>query len=36
MAFWYEWCDFVRSINPDAYITGKIWVDADEWLDGRS
>ncbi len=36
MAFWYEWCDFVRSINPDAYITGEIWSRADEWLDGRS
>ena len=36
MAFWYEWCEFVRSINPDAYITGEIWSRADEWLDGRS
>ena len=36
MAFWYDWCDFVRSINPDAYITGEIWSRADEWLDGRS
>ena len=34
--FWVEWCAHVRSINPDAYITGEIWDRADEWLDGRS
>jgi len=36
MPFWYEWCKLVRSINPEAYITGEIWVQADDWLDGRS
>ena len=25
MAFWVEWCAYVRSINPDAYIVGEIW-----------
>ena len=34
--FWVDWCAHVRSINPDAYITGEIWDRADEWLDGRS
>ena len=36
MVFWYGWCEHVRSINPDAYITGEIWHRADDWLDGRS
>jgi glycosidase len=36
MPFWHEWCTFVRSINPDAYITGEIWHRADPWLDGKS
>lgn len=33
--FWAEWRAHVKSINPDAYITGEIWEQADEWLDGR-
>ncbi|MDA0802325.1 MAG: alpha-amylase family glycosyl hydrolase [Planctomycetota bacterium] len=36
MGFWYEWCNFVRSINPNAYIVGEVWQRADSWLDGRS
>ena len=36
MPFWHEWCKFVRSINPQAYITGEIWQRADPWLDGKS
>ena len=34
--FWVDWCAHVRSINPDAYITGEIWDRADEWLDGKT
>ena len=36
LPFWIDWCAHVRSINPDAYISGEIWDRADEWLDGRS
>ena len=36
MAFWIEWCELVRSINPDAYIVGEIWNVRPEWLDGRT
>ncbi|MFT7076976.1 MAG: glycosidase [Planctomycetota bacterium] len=32
--FWAEWRQLVKSINPDAYITGEIWDRADEWLTG--
>ncbi|MCG3125449.1 MAG: hypothetical protein CHACPFDD_00272 [Phycisphaerae bacterium] len=32
--FWVEWSKLVKSINPDAYITGEIWDRADAWLDG--
>ncbi|MEM9798950.1 MAG: alpha-amylase family glycosyl hydrolase [Planctomycetota bacterium] len=34
-AFWEEWRAHVKSINPDAYISGEIWHRADEWLGGR-
>ncbi len=33
--FWVEWRQLVKSINPQAYITGEIWDRADLWLDGR-
>lgn len=33
--FWVEWRDVVKSVNPDAYITGEIWDRAELWLDGR-
>ena len=36
MSFWIEWCEHVRSINPDAYIVGEIWQAKPEWLDGRT
>ncbi len=36
MSFWIEWCEFVRSINPNAYIVGEIWKPRPEWLDGRT
>jgi glycosidase len=33
--FWVEWRALVKSINPDAYITGEIWDRAEVWLDGQ-
>lgn len=33
-AFWVEWRKLVKSINPDAYISGEIWDRAEAWLDG--
>jgi glycosidase len=33
--FWVEWRQLVKSIHPDAFITGEIWDRADPWLDGR-
>jgi glycosidase len=35
MPFWVEWRELVKSINPDAYLTGEVWQRADEWLDGQ-
>lgn len=32
--FWQEFRDRVKAINPDAYIVGEVWLDAQEWLDG--
>lgn len=34
MPFWVEWCKYVRSINPEAYIVGEVWDPAEQWLDG--
>ncbi|MGD8451192.1 MAG: alpha-amylase family glycosyl hydrolase [Phycisphaerae bacterium] len=33
--FWLVWRKYVKSINPDALITGEIWNRADQWLDGH-
>ena len=35
MPFWTHWRKLVKSINPEAYITGEIWDQADAWLDGN-
>ncbi|MEL7087345.1 MAG: alpha-amylase family glycosyl hydrolase, partial [Planctomycetota bacterium] len=32
--FWIEWRQLVKSINPDAYISGEIWSWAHPWLRG--
>jgi cyclomaltodextrinase / maltogenic alpha-amylase / neopullulanase len=34
IAFWQEWRRLVKSINPDAYVTGEIWTPAQPWLQG--
>lgn len=34
--FWIEWRNTVKSINPEAYITGEIWDPAEYWLDGKT
>ncbi|MBN1897201.1 MAG: alpha amylase N-terminal ig-like domain-containing protein [Spirochaetes bacterium] len=33
--FWEKWRELVKSINPDAYITGEIWDNASFWLKGK-
>ncbi|MBC8044455.1 MAG: glycoside hydrolase family 13 protein, partial [Rhizobacter sp.] len=32
--FWKDWRKLVRSINPDAYISGELWDNAAQWLQG--
>jgi glycosidase len=32
--FWREFRQVVKDVNPDAYIVGEIWKDANPWLDG--
>lgn len=34
--WWAEWRTLVKTINPEAFITGEIWHDAKEWLDGTT
>ena len=34
IAFWREWRSLVKSINPEAYLTGEIWTPAQPWLQG--
>ncbi len=33
--FWQEFRDRVKAINPEAYIVGEVWGNAQEWLDGN-
>ncbi len=33
-AFWIEFRRRCKTINPDAYIVGEIWDDAQRWLQG--
>ncbi|MGM0409356.1 MAG: alpha amylase N-terminal ig-like domain-containing protein [Bacillota bacterium] len=33
--FWIEWRNLVKEINPDAYITGEIWNNASQYLQGK-
>jgi len=33
--FWQEFRQRVKAINPEAYITGEIFGDASQWLDGE-
>ncbi|MER3445114.1 MAG: pullulanase [Meiothermus sp.] len=33
-SFWQEFRCRVKAINPQAYIVGEIWEDADRWLQG--
>ena len=33
-AFWREFRRRVKAANPEAYIVGEIWGDADRWLQG--
>ncbi len=32
--FWQEFRQVVKETNPDAYVVGEIWHEADEWLKG--
>jgi cyclomaltodextrinase len=34
LPFWREWREQVKSINPNAYISGEIWDRADQYLKG--
>ena len=33
-SFWQEFRRRVRAVNPEAYITGEIWHEAQRWLQG--
>lgn len=33
-AFWQEFRRRVKSLNPEAYIVGEIWHEAERWLQG--
>ena len=32
--FWREFRQLVKSVNPEAYICGEIWFEAQRWLQG--
>jgi len=33
-SFWREFRQRVRAANPEAYIVGEVWTDAERWLEG--
>ena len=33
-SFWREFRQRVRAVNPEAYIVGEIWLEAQRWLQG--
>ncbi len=33
-AFWQEFRNRVKAVNPEAYIVGEVWHDARRWLQG--
>ncbi len=35
-AFWRDWRELVKSINPEAIIVGEVWFDADDYFDGTA
>ncbi|HCR49087.1 MAG TPA: alpha-amylase [Bacteroidetes bacterium] len=32
--FWQRFREVVKSVNPEAYIVGEVWVEAQPWLQG--
>jgi glycosidase len=34
--FWVDWRKLVKSIKPEAYLSGEIWSIAPHWLDGQT
>jgi glycosidase len=34
--FWVDWRKLVKSIKPNAYLSGEIWSIAPQWLDGQT
>ena len=32
--FWRQFREEVRAVNPDAYLVGEIWTEAQRWLQG--
>lgn len=35
-SFWREFRQVVKAINPQAYLVGEVWRDADPWVGGGS
>ena len=33
-SFWREFRQRVRAVNPEAYIVGEVWLEAQRWLQG--
>ena len=31
-SFWQEFRQRVKGVNPDAYLVGELWHDAQRWL----
>jgi len=36
LAFWRDWCSYVRELNSEAVLIAEVWHRADRYLDGKS
>ncbi|MBX3355400.1 MAG: alpha-glucosidase C-terminal domain-containing protein [Phycisphaeraceae bacterium] len=36
IVFWTQWRELVKSINPNAYVSGEIWTRAEEYLGSQA
>jgi cyclomaltodextrinase / maltogenic alpha-amylase / neopullulanase len=33
--FWEDWCSYIRTINPDIYITAEIWFESQTYMSNQ-
>lgn len=36
LAFWEDWRNHVRALNPDAFLLGELWFDGSDYFGGKA